>query len=200
MIRNVREKRPKGEVFLDVAKPFDTVWIYGLLYKVTILNFPSYLVKTISSYLRGRTFEASFKTATSSRCGMQAGMAKGRLFALSFSVCILRCFHLRTTWMNSLRERHDHHCHDTQEDDTLQLPGGMYQRHRAVPERTYCHERLEEERNYLRDGCAAFPEAPTVTAIRGTNPMARHIALPGGYPRHTANLVASYRSGEKETC
>jgi hypothetical protein len=34
-------------VFLDVAKAFDTVWINGLLYKLTILNFPSYLVHTI---------------------------------------------------------------------------------------------------------------------------------------------------------
>ena len=49
---NVGEKRLTGEVFLDVAKAFDTVWIDSLLYKVMILNFPSYLVHTIS-YLRG---------------------------------------------------------------------------------------------------------------------------------------------------
>jgi hypothetical protein len=61
--RNFGEKRLTGAVFLDVAKVFDTVWIDGLLYKLTILNFPSYLVHT-SSYLRGRTFEASFQTAT----------------------------------------------------------------------------------------------------------------------------------------
>ena len=51
-------------MFLDVAKAFDTVWIDGLLYKLTLLNFPSYVVHTISSYLRGRTFEGSFQTAT----------------------------------------------------------------------------------------------------------------------------------------
>jgi len=66
-------------VFLDVAKAFDTVWIEGLLYKLTVLNFPSYLVHIISSYLRGRTFEASFLTATSSCRGMRAGVAKGGL-------------------------------------------------------------------------------------------------------------------------
>ena len=65
--RNFGEKRLTGAVFLDVAKAFDTVWIEGLLYKLTLLNFPSYIVHTISSYLRGRTFEASFQTATSSR-------------------------------------------------------------------------------------------------------------------------------------
>jgi hypothetical protein len=32
-----------------VAKAFDTVWIDGLVYKLTLLNFPSYIVHTISS-------------------------------------------------------------------------------------------------------------------------------------------------------
>jgi hypothetical protein len=65
--RNFGEKRLTGAVFLDVAKAFDTVWIEGPLYKLTLLNFPSYIVHTISLYLRGRKFEASFPTATSSR-------------------------------------------------------------------------------------------------------------------------------------
>jgi hypothetical protein len=56
-------------VFLDVAKAFDTVWVYGLAYKLMALNFPSYLAKTIEFYLRSRTFEASFQAATSSRRG-----------------------------------------------------------------------------------------------------------------------------------
>jgi hypothetical protein len=64
-----------------VAKALDTVWIDGLLYKLTILNFPSYLVHTISTYLRGRTFEASFLTATSSRRGMRDGAAQGGLIS-----------------------------------------------------------------------------------------------------------------------
>jgi hypothetical protein len=71
--RNFGEKRLTGTVFLDVAKAFDTVWIDGLLYKLTLLNFPSYIVHTISSYLRGWTFKASFQTATSSSRGMRAG-------------------------------------------------------------------------------------------------------------------------------
>jgi hypothetical protein len=80
--RNFSEKRLTGAVFLDVAKAFDTVWIDGLLYKLTLPNFPSYVVHTIS-YFRGRKFEASFETATSSRRGMQTGVAQGGLFSLS---------------------------------------------------------------------------------------------------------------------
>jgi len=75
--RNFGEKKLTGAVFLDVAKAFDTVWIDGLIYKLTLLNFPSYVVHTILSYLRDRTFEASFQTATSSRRGMKAGVAQG---------------------------------------------------------------------------------------------------------------------------
>jgi hypothetical protein len=59
--RNFGEKRLTGAAFLDVAKAFDTVWIDGLLYKLTILNFLSYIVHTITSYFRSRTFEASFR-------------------------------------------------------------------------------------------------------------------------------------------
>jgi hypothetical protein len=39
--RNFGEKMLTGAVFLDVAKAFDTVWIVGLIYNLTILNFPS---------------------------------------------------------------------------------------------------------------------------------------------------------------
>ena len=65
-----------------MAKAFDTVWIEGLLYKFTVLNFPSNLVHIISSYIRGRTFEAEFLTATSSCLGMRDGVAQGGLISI----------------------------------------------------------------------------------------------------------------------
>jgi len=87
--RNFGEKRLTGAVFLDVAKAFDTVWIDVLLYKLTLLNFPSCIVHTISSYLRGRTFEASFQTATSYRRGMRAMVTQGGLISpVLFSVYV----------------------------------------------------------------------------------------------------------------
>ena len=87
--RNFGERRFTGSVFLDVAKAFDTVCIYGLLYKLTLLNCPSYIVHTISSYLRGRTFEASFETATSLRRCTRVGVAQGGLIsAILFSLYV----------------------------------------------------------------------------------------------------------------
>jgi hypothetical protein len=79
--RNFGGKRLTGVVFLDMAKVFDAVWIDGLLYKLVILNFLSYLVHTVSSYVRGLTFEASFLAATSSRRVMQARVAQGGLIS-----------------------------------------------------------------------------------------------------------------------
>jgi hypothetical protein len=83
------ERRLTGAVFLDVASAFDTVWVKGLLYKLTVLNFRSYLVKTISSYLDCRTFQTSFQSATSTCRGMQAGVAQGGLVSpVLFSLCV----------------------------------------------------------------------------------------------------------------
>jgi hypothetical protein len=56
-------------------RPFDTIWIEGLVYKLTILNFPSYLVKTISLHLHSQTVQMSFHLATSTGHSMWDGVA-----------------------------------------------------------------------------------------------------------------------------
>jgi hypothetical protein len=38
-------------VFLDIEKAFDTTWHYGLLHKLSKMNFPASLIKLISSFL-----------------------------------------------------------------------------------------------------------------------------------------------------
>ena len=40
---------------LDIEKAFDNVWHDGLVFKLLRLQFPSYLVKLIASYLKQRT-------------------------------------------------------------------------------------------------------------------------------------------------
>jgi hypothetical protein len=81
VFRNFDEKRLTSSFFLEVAKDFHTVWFKGLLYKLTIQNFPLYLVKFISSFPYGRTFKASFQTATSTSCRMGAGIAQGGIIS-----------------------------------------------------------------------------------------------------------------------
>ena len=80
MSRITGEKRLTGAVFLDVITAFDTVWVDGLLYKLTVLDLPSYLVKTLSCYLNSRTFEASFQLTTST-CRMRDGVAQGGIIS-----------------------------------------------------------------------------------------------------------------------
>ena len=63
--KNFGKKMITGAVFLDMSKAFDTVWVGGLLYKLTLLIFPFYIVHIILSYLWGRMFEASSQTPTS---------------------------------------------------------------------------------------------------------------------------------------
>jgi hypothetical protein len=88
--RNIGEKTLTCAIFLDAAKTFNTVWVDGLLFKLTALNFPYYLVKIISSYLHNRTFEASFLTATSTRRNMRAGVAQGGLVSpVLFSLYVI---------------------------------------------------------------------------------------------------------------
>jgi hypothetical protein len=58
--RNLEDRRKTTGVFLGVAKAFDTVWAKGLLYKLTVLNFPSYLAKNKLSYTDFRKFQTSF--------------------------------------------------------------------------------------------------------------------------------------------
>jgi hypothetical protein len=85
---NFGEKSLTGVISFDVAKAVDTVWIDELLYELVILSFPYYLVKDIQSYPRGRKFEASFQTATSSRRVIRAVVAYGGLITpVLFSLC-----------------------------------------------------------------------------------------------------------------
>jgi hypothetical protein len=75
--RNLGERRLTGADFLDMSKAFGTVQVDGLLYKLTTRNFPSYLVKSASFYLKGRTFDASFQASISTTRCMQAVVAQG---------------------------------------------------------------------------------------------------------------------------
>jgi hypothetical protein len=83
--RNFDEKRPTSAVFLDVAEAFDTAWVKGIPYKPTILNFQSYLVKTISSFLGCRTSQTSFQSTTPTYRVMRAGVTQDGLVSSGLS-------------------------------------------------------------------------------------------------------------------
>ena len=197
--RNFGEKRLTDVVFLDVAKAFDTVCIDGLLYTLTRLNFPSYIVQTISSYLRSQTFEASFQTTTSSRRGMRAGVAQGGLISpalFSLYVDIPSPSHHVELAL---------YADDTAITATFRKPTLF-----ASYLESYLNDlqrRLSEWRiaiNVSKSSAiiysrALHPAAPSNT-FRGTNPMGRHNSLSGSDPRYTTYLVALHRSGQEQGC
>jgi hypothetical protein len=124
--RNFDERRLTGAVFLDMAKAFDTVWVKGLLYKLTVLNFPSYLVKTISSYLDCRTFQTSFKTATSASRVMRAGVAQGGIVSRSLQSVYKRHTHTITPRrVTAVGGRYGSYSHVSRSVSSRRLSGGL---------------------------------------------------------------------------
>jgi len=54
-----------GMVSLDIEKAYDTVWIYGLLYKLISLKLPTYLIFILRAFLEGRSFTVRLNNAFS---------------------------------------------------------------------------------------------------------------------------------------
>lgn len=64
-------------VSLDLRAAFDTVWHDGLLFKMSNLGFPVFLIKTIQSFLANRSFSIRMGEFTSDTAGMSAGTPQG---------------------------------------------------------------------------------------------------------------------------
>ena len=62
---NKRDSRSTAVILLDFEKAFDNVWHDGLPYKMVNMGLPSYIVKTVHSYLSQRNFRVTLKKQTS---------------------------------------------------------------------------------------------------------------------------------------
>lgn len=63
--------------FLDVEKAFDSVWIEGLIHKLSQLNFPIGTIKMIYSFLHSRSFYVQVGDSQSGTKSIRAGVAQG---------------------------------------------------------------------------------------------------------------------------
>ncbi|GFW12217.1 probable RNA-directed DNA polymerase from transposon X-element [Trichonephila clavipes] len=70
-----------GGIFLDVEKAFDRLWHNGLIFKMINLNYPPYLIRTISDYLHNRTFQVKIQATISKIGHIQAGSPQGSLLS-----------------------------------------------------------------------------------------------------------------------
>eukprot|EP00102_Acyrthosiphon_pisum_P013028 XP_008182429.1 PREDICTED: RNA-directed DNA polymerase from mobile element jockey-like [Acyrthosiphon pisum] len=78
---NLNSNIHTASVFLDVEKAFDRVWHDGLIYKMSNLNIPPWLIKTVSSFLSNRSFCVRIEDRLSSPRAVLAGVPQGSCLA-----------------------------------------------------------------------------------------------------------------------
>jgi hypothetical protein len=74
MTLNFNNDMSTAAVFLDIEKAFDTTWHPGLLCKLSELEFPTSLIKLISSFLSQWKFRVSVEGKMSTPREIQAGV------------------------------------------------------------------------------------------------------------------------------
>lgn len=70
-----------GVISLDIEKAFDTTWHDGLVHKLMKMDFPIFLIKIISSYLKDRKAFVKLSDKKSSTFDVLAGVPQGSLLA-----------------------------------------------------------------------------------------------------------------------
>ena len=68
-------------VSIDLEKAYDTVWIYGLLYKLISLQLPPYLICILRAFLVGRSFTVRLNDASSTPKNTPAGLPQGAVLS-----------------------------------------------------------------------------------------------------------------------
>lgn len=74
---SINKRRTTTMVSLDISKAFDRVWHEGLLFKLIKLNFPSYIITIVHSYLLDRSFFITIKEQVSTTRQIKAGVPQG---------------------------------------------------------------------------------------------------------------------------
>ena len=78
---NLNNDLHTASVFLDVEKAFDRVWHAGLLYKLSLLDIPTNIIKIIQSFLEDRTFLTKIENSFSTTRHILAGVPQGSCLA-----------------------------------------------------------------------------------------------------------------------
>lgn len=81
IIKGFNKSKETGMVCLDIEKAFDKVWHNGLLFKMSRLNLPNWLIKTIDSYLTNRKFQVAVGNKLSTKRIIEAGVPQGSILS-----------------------------------------------------------------------------------------------------------------------
>ena len=76
---NLNKKTPTLACLLDIEKAFDSVWIYGLIFKLIKFKFDPVLIRVIYNFLSERSFQVRVEDSLSKERGCQAGVPQGSL-------------------------------------------------------------------------------------------------------------------------
>lgn len=73
----ITRRKSVGMLCIDLKAAFDSVWHEGLLHKMHLLGFPTYLTKITKSFLQDRHFRVSIGQTHSSEFKINAGVPQG---------------------------------------------------------------------------------------------------------------------------
>ena len=79
IISNRNKNQSTALLLIDLAKAFDKVWHEGLIYILINYNFPPFIIKFISSYLKNRKFFVFSENCSSQLYDIDAGVPQGSL-------------------------------------------------------------------------------------------------------------------------
>lgn len=93
----LRNNKCVGTCLIDLEKAFDSVWIEGLIYKLTKKEFPISTIKTIISMIMNRKFHTSLGNNLSDKeykvkNGLQQGTVNSPLLFNIYTADVLRLF------------------------------------------------------------------------------------------------------------
>ena len=155
----------------------------------SVLNFPLYLAKAISSFLNSRTLEASFQTATATYRHMRSGVAQVEII----SPFLFR-LHVNDLLSPSRHVELALYAIETAVIATSCKPALLV---------SYLNTYLRDLERWLREWRIAIkvskiyavlfahPETQTSSTLPGASQMGRYRPLPCGDPLYKAHLVDS---------
>lgn len=79
IIQNYNKEKVTVMTLLDIQKAFDTVWIEGLIHKMSKFKVPKHLIKLLHSYLTFRTIQVKINNTTSNKHYTKAGVPQGSI-------------------------------------------------------------------------------------------------------------------------
>ena len=93
LTQKIKESFNKGKrvcgLFFDIAKAFDRVWHKGLIYKMSKMGIPMYIIRLVYSFLGNRTFVVDIDGEISEMYRIETGVPQGAVLSpLLFSIFI----------------------------------------------------------------------------------------------------------------